>query len=238
MAVIKKKKLKIPFKELVGALVDLEYHHGHGFILEALKKGISKKDITPALLHAVQSEKERRHRETAEANNQAKEKGKSPFWYVIENDREYDPRLNPEYAQRIYDSPSTSNKLKEEIRPYLRIVPVPRTDISNAQAGQTSKSIAKSPESMPESEKSGVPLLVVRDGKRYKIFGHSIRTVLHWMGKEDWSFSEAKTVMDKLKIDLSKEAISVGLSEGTNPKRSDPAPLTKPQRKELYSMLK
>lgn len=221
--ILLKKKLKLKPPELVKLLVDLEYKYGTDFIKLAKKQGVRESDITPGILHSAEAAKKERHRKNANSHNELMEKGKAPFWYVIENDHEFDPSLNPEFAKRIYESKYTAPHVRERMLALMH----------NAALG--SEKQAKPLEKTPKPANG--PGIVVQEGKQYKIFGYSVRRILHWMYQDDWELDEVKEVMEKLNIEMAESSLKVGLSEGNNKKRADPAPLNKEQRKKIYSLL-
>ncbi len=61
------------------------------------------------------------------------------------------------------------------------------------------------------------------------LFGHSPTGVVRWMGKEGWSFDEAKAALTQSGVDIPDKTIKTALSKGKTGKGSRPAPLTQDQ---------
>lgn len=74
-------------------------------------------------------------------------------------------------------------------------------------------------------------------GKRQKIFGHPVTSVLRWMGKEDWTKDDAKKALRKLGINTADSTIDIQLRAGKRGERGDPAILTGKQENELWDLL-
>ena len=71
--------------------------------------------------------------------------------------------------------------------------------------------------------------------KRKKIFEYSVTSVLIWMGKHDWTFEDAKAVLEHLGIHTADITIRVNLNagNGTGCDRGPAAKLTKAEAAEL-----
>lgn len=70
--------------------------------------------------------------------------------------------------------------------------------------------------------------------KRTKLFGYPITSILRWMGKEKWSFQEARNSMDALEVDVADATIRAQLRAGKLGERGEPADLTEEQINSLY----
>lgn len=69
--------------------------------------------------------------------------------------------------------------------------------------------------------------------------GHSMTALLRRLGKDGWSFDEAKALLDLLKIkSVGDSTIKTGLSDGRSGKWGKPATLTADDQKELSSLRK
>lgn len=69
--------------------------------------------------------------------------------------------------------------------------------------------------------------------KRAELYGHSITAVLRWMGKEKWSFEDAKAAMLRKGIQLADATFRAQLLAGRKGERGEPANLTKEQEADL-----
>jgi hypothetical protein len=70
--------------------------------------------------------------------------------------------------------------------------------------------------------------------KRTSILGHPTTRVLNWMGKNGFTFAQAKKAVNNLcSGSVADSTIGTGLSDGKNPKYSKPVSLTADQEKQL-----
>jgi hypothetical protein len=77
-------------------------------------------------------------------------------------------------------------------------------------------------------------------GKHTKIFGHSVTSVIRWMGANEWDFPEARRVLKAKQIDVADSTVRIQLQAGRvgDKSRGEPASLTASQASELTKLLK
>jgi serine/threonine protein kinase len=70
-----------------------------------------------------------------------------------------------------------------------------------------------------------------------KVFGHPFTAVLRWMGKNGWSFEDAKQALMGLGVECSEATVRTQLSAGKTGQRGAPASLTEEQIATLLTAL-
>lgn len=66
------------------------------------------------------------------------------------------------------------------------------------------------------------------------LFGQSVTAVIRWMGKEGWTFAEAKEALERVKVSIAEATIRAQLLAGRQGKRGAPAELSEKQVAELH----
>ena len=74
-------------------------------------------------------------------------------------------------------------------------------------------------------------------GKRYSIFGFNVTSVVRWMGKDAWTFQQARRAMRKLNLPVADATLQAQLRAGHIGTRGDPAKLTAEQVECLYALI-
>lgn len=225
--IVIKKRMKLNHSQLLKFLFSIYCRRGVVTEYEAVKLGVDPKQLTSAVWHEVRAMVRNWHRAEAQKRNDDVRSGKSfSTWLILEGDFDYDPSLNKAFAQEIYDCKYSSEAMRAKMLPLLP---------KRSDSPEPSKSIPKPAESKPGAEEM---VSFSDSGKRAKIFGFSVRSILHWMGQDGFTYKEAKKVFKELKIDMLEASIKVGLSESENEKRAIPADLSKQQRVQIYNLLK
>ncbi len=76
------------------------------------------------------------------------------------------------------------------------------------------------------------------EGKRVKIYGHSVTAVIRWMGSKEWSYDDALKVLKHFGINVVKVTITSQLHIGSEGivKLGEPARLTPEQANDLFKI--
>lgn len=73
-----------------------------------------------------------------------------------------------------------------------------------------------------------------REVHRIDVLGYAVTAVLRWMGKQGWTFQQARTVLNRFKAkDTADNTIRAQLRAGAKGERGPAAPLTKEERQKL-----
>ena len=74
---------------------------------------------------------------------------------------------------------------------------------------------------------------------RQSVFGHTVTSVLRWMGQEGWTKEQAATALEALDVEAAEGTIAINLKLGQTAdwKRGGPAELTDDQATEIYGKI-
>jgi hypothetical protein len=70
-------------------------------------------------------------------------------------------------------------------------------------------------------------------GRRYMIFEYNVTSVLRWMGKDGWTFKQARRTMDALGLPVADATLNAQLRAGVKGERGDPADLDEDEQAKL-----
>lgn len=111
-----------------------------------------------------------------------------------------------------------------------------------AKAGRGRPKGSKNKEGTPKAtkeEKANPEKGSVTRRGHEELFGYSRSKILHWMGANEWSFEDAKKVLDTLKVGgMADSSIKTSLKDGKNPETRKAADLTKDQERQLKQLKK
>lgn len=74
--------------------------------------------------------------------------------------------------------------------------------------------------------------------ERKELFGHSITSIIRWMGVEDWSFESASTALKSAGVEIAEATIRIQLKAGKAGLRGPAAELTSKEAKALRKFAK
>jgi len=141
-----------------------------------------------------------------------------------------DVATSPEAADGAAGKPSAKKKGKEQ----AAAEPAPKKGADETVSEKkVAASIAKLKGKKPAAKKAG-------DGKvrGCSVLGHSGRRVAHWMGKNGWTMEEARMVLSKLGTQpFSDVTLRSCLTDGKNPKYSQPAELSREEQQQLKKVV-
>lgn len=97
---------------------------------------------------------------------------------------------------------------------------------------------AENTEEAPAKKKATAKAASGGNGNRVDLFGHSVTSVVRWMGKSGWSFEAARKALDNLGASCADATLKIQLAAGAKGQRGDPAELSGAQQKELKTAAK